>query len=179
MAEEATLARPYANAAFDIAKSARNLEEWSKALNLLAVACEQPEMSEVLGSPVLATEVKASKIIALFDEELSASVRRFIQLLAENKRLSLLGEITLQFETKRAEEERTLDVTITTAVDLTAIELEKFSEALTRHFDQEINLLTEVDAELLGGAIVRTGDTVIDGSVRGKLDKLGEALARA
>ena len=63
--------------------------------------------------------------------------------------------------------------------DRTAIELEKFSEALTRHFDQEINLLTEVDAELLGGAIVRTGDTVIDGSVRGKLDKLGEALARA
>ena len=179
MAEEATLARPYANAAFDIAKSTRQLEEWSRALNLLSMACEQSAMRDILGSPVLAVEVKAAKILALFDEELFSSVKRFVQLLAENKRLPLLGEITQQFETKRAEEERILDVTIKTAVDLTEIELDKFSTALTSHFNQEINLSAEVDVDLLGGAVIRTGDTVIDGSVRGRLDKLGEALARA
>lgn len=179
MAELATLARPYANAAFDIAKTGGKLDDWSRALNLLAVATGDATVHAMIESPVAAAEVKAAKLIALFEDELSDAAKRFIHLLAENKRLSLLSEITDQFETRRAEEERTLDVEVTSAVDLTEAEKERFSQALTRRFDQEISLTTVVDRSLLGGALIRAGDTVIDGSVKGKLAKLGEALARS
>ena len=179
MAELATLARPYANAAFDVAKSSGRLDEWSRALNLLAASTGDPTIRDMIESPVAAAETKASKLIALFENELFDGARRFVHLLAENKRLPLLAEITLQFETKRAEEERTLDVEVTTAVGMSDAERDKFAQALTRRFDQEINMTTSVDESLLGGALIRAGDTVIDGTVKGKLAKLGEALARA
>ena len=179
MAEFATLARPYANAAFDVAKSAGRLEEWSSGLNLLALAGEDPNLKAMIQSPTATTAEKAFKLAELFRDDLLDSVRQFVHVLAENKRLSLLAEITTQFEVRRAEEARTLDVEVTTAVPLSDSEQNRFQEILERRFEQQINLTTAVDETIIGGAHIRAGDTVIDGSLRGRLAKLGEAFARS
>ena len=179
MAEFATLARPYANAAFDVAKSAGRLEEWSRGLNLLALAGEDPNLKAMIQSPTATTAEKAFKFAELFRDDLLDSVRQFVHVLAENKRLSLLAEITTQFEVRRAEEARTLDVEMTTAVPLSDSEQNRFQEILERRFEQQINLTTAVDETIIGGAHIRAGDTVIDGSLRGRLAKLGEAFARS
>ncbi|MEC9252565.1 MAG: F0F1 ATP synthase subunit delta [Pseudomonadota bacterium] len=179
MAEFATLARPYANAAFDVAKSAGRLEEWSRGLNLLALAGEDPNLKAMIQSPTATTAEKAFKLAELFRDDLLDSVRQFVHVLAENKRLSLLAEITTQFEVRRAEEARTLDVEVTTAVPLSDSEQNRFQEILERRFEQQINLTTAVDETIIGGAHIRAGDTVIDGSLRGRLAKLGEAFARS
>ncbi len=179
MAEFATLARPYANAAFDVAKSAGRLEEWSRGLNLLALAGEDPNLKAMIQSPTATTAEKAFKLAELFRDDLLDSVRQFVHVLAENKRLSLLAEITTQFEVRRADEARTLDVEVTTAVPLSDSEQNRFQEILERRFEQQINLTTAVDETIIGGAHIRAGDTVIDGSLRGRLAKLGEAFARS
>ena len=179
MAEFATLARPYANAAFDVAKSAGRLDEWSRGLNLLALAGENPNLKAMIQSPTATTSEKAFKLAELFRDDLLDPVRQFVHVLAENKRLSLLAEITTQFEVRRAEEARTLDVEVTTAVPLSDAEQNRFQEILERRFEQQINLTTGVDEPVIGGAHIRAGDTVIDGSLRGRLAKLGEAFARS
>ena len=179
MAELATLARPYANAAFDLAKSAGRLDEWSRGLNLLALASEDPDLSAMIQSPTATTAEKAFKFNDLFRDDLSDSVQQFVYVLAENKRLPLLAEITTQFEEKRAQEARTLDVEVTTAVSLSETEQGRFQDILERRFEQQINLTTAVDETVIGGAHIRAGDTVIDGSLRGRLAKLGEAFARS
>tara|TARA_B100000470_G_scaffold91402_2_gene70478 strand:- start:3625 stop:4164 length:540 start_codon:yes stop_codon:yes gene_type:complete len=179
VAEFATLARPYANAAFDVAKSAGRLEEWSRGLNLLALAGEDPNLKAMIQSPTATTAEKAFKLAELFRDDLLDSVRQFVHVLAENKRLSLLAEITTQFEVRRADEARTLDVEVTTAVPLSDSEQNRFQEILERRFEQQINLTTAVDETIIGGAHIRAGDTVIDGSLRGRLAKLGEAFARS
>ena len=179
MAEFATLARPYANASFDVAKSAGRLEERSRGRNLLALSGEDPNLKAMVQSPTATTAEKAFKLAELFRDDLLDSVRQFVHVLAENKRLSLLAEITTQFEVRRAEEARTLDVEVTTAVPLSDSEQNRFQEILERRFEQQINLTTAVDETIIGGAHIRAGDTVIDGSLRGRLAKLGEAFARS
>ena len=179
MAEFATLARPYANAAFDVAKSAGRLEEWSRGLTLHALAGEDPNLKAMIQSPTATTSEKAFKLAELFRDDLLDPVRQFVHVLAENKRLSLLAEITTQFEVRRAEEARTLDVEVTTAVPLSDAEQNRFQEILERRFEQHINLTTTVDKTVIGGAHIRAGDMVIDGSLRGRLAKLGEAFARS
>ncbi|MEE3279381.1 MAG: F0F1 ATP synthase subunit delta [Pseudomonadota bacterium] len=179
MAELATLARPYANAAFDLAKSAGRLDEWSRGLNLLALASEDPNLGVMIQSPTATTAEKAFKVNELFRDDLSDSVQQFVYVLAENKRLTLLAEITTQFEERRAQEARTLDVEVTTAVSLSETEQGRFQDILERRFEQQINLTTAVDEAVIGGAHIRAGDTVIDGSLRGRLAKLGEAFARS
>ncbi|HIM34435.1 MAG TPA: F0F1 ATP synthase subunit delta [Pseudomonadales bacterium] len=179
VAEFATLARPYANAAFDVAKSAGRLDEWSRGLNLLALASENPNLKAMIQSPTATTSEKAFKLAELFRDDLLDPVRQFVHVLAENKRLSLLAEITTQFEVRRAEEARTLDVEVTTAVPLSDSEQRRFQEILERRFEQHINLTTTVDKTVIGGAHIRAGDMVIDGSLRGRLAKLGEAFARS
>ena len=179
MAELATLARPYANAAFDVAKAAARLEEWSRGLSLLALANADSTVQTIMASPMTTAPEKAHKLIELFRDELSDPIQQFVHVLAENKRLPLLGEIATQFEVRRAEEARTLDVEVTTAVPLSESERERFQEILGRRFEQQINLTTAVDEALIGGAHIRAGDTVIDGSLQGRLAKLGEAFAHS
>ena len=105
--------------------------------------------------------------------------RRFIHVLADNKRLDLLAEIAAQFEVLKAAAEHVVDVKITTAVALTNEQKDAYVQALGRRFEQEVHMHVAVDPSLVGGAIVRAGDTVIDGSLRDRLTRLNEALLRA
>ena len=155
MAEVATLARPYANALFDVAKSAGELDRWSRMLGLLSATAQDDKVQRMLQGPDMAEAAKAG-----------------------NKRMSLLTEITIQFETLSALEQRSLDVVVISAYPLSADEELTLKASLRVRFDKEISMTSEVDPKLIGGAIIRAGDTVIDGSLRGKLDKLAETIQR-
>ena len=178
MAEIATLARPYANAVFDLARSTGRLTEWSPMLGLLAGAVETAEVKELVALPSLPPAAKAHRLVELVREEIDDRCRRFVSVLADNHRLELLPEIAAQFDALRAEAEKTLDVEITAAVELTERQVDAYSTALRERFDQEVSVKVEVDPGLVGGAVVRAGDTVIDGSVRGRLTRLVESLQR-
>lgn len=178
MAEIATLARPYANAVFDLARSAGRLTEWSPMLALLARAVETDQVRELVATPALAPAVKAHQLIDVVREDIDDRCRRFVNVLADNHRLELLPEIATQFEALKAEAEKTLDVEITAAVELTGQQVDSYTRALRQRFDQDVNVSVDIDPGLVGGAIVRAGDTVIDGSVRGRLTRLVESLQR-
>ncbi len=178
MAELATLARPYANAAFDIAKSDGELDRWSRMLTLLRAASEDETVQVLLATPEVEEVQKAYRLSEVCGPELNDRGRRFVQVLATNKRLTLLPEIQVQFEALRAEEQATLDVTVTSAYPLSEQELERLKSALSRRFDRDVSMVSDVDASLIGGAVIRAGDTVIDGSLKGRINKLAETIQR-
>ena len=178
MAEVATLARPYANAVFDIARSAGRLTQWAPMLGLLARAVETDQVRELIAAPSLAPAVKAHHLIDVVREDIDDRCRRFVHVLADNHRLELLPEIATQFEALKAEAEKSLDVEITTAVELSDQLLDTYTQALRQRFDQDVNVSVDIDPGLVGGAVIRAGDTVIDGSVRGRLTRLIESLQR-
>lgn len=179
MAENATLARPYANAAFALAREQRRLREWSRALGQLAAAVRTSEVGALIGAPALPSAVKAHQLAEVVGEALDDRRRRFVRVLADNGRLGLLPEIAAHFDARKAEAERVLDVEITAAIELSAAQREAFAAALRKRFDQDVQVSASVDASLLGGAVIRAGDTVVDGSVRGRLRRLVTALQRA
>ena len=179
MAELATLARPYANAVFEVAKEEERLDLWSRSLAILVRTLQESEVQQLVASPIHSPAKKAITLTDILGDRLSESVRRFVHVLAENCRLDLLPEIQAGFEAKLEEEQRTLTVEITTAVDLTDEEKKRFTDTLQQRFRRDISLATEVDSSVLGGALIRAGDTVLDGTVRGKLEKLRNQMQRA
>ncbi len=179
MAELATLARPYANAIFEVAKAEDRLDLWSRSLAVLVRTLQEPEVQPLIASPIHSPAKKAITLTDILGGQISESMRRFVHVLAENRRLELLPEIQEGFEAKLEEEQRTLTVEVTTAVDLTDEEKKRFTDTLQRRFQRDISLATEVDTTVLGGALIRAGDTVLDGTVRGKLEKLRNQMQRA
>jgi F-type H+-transporting ATPase subunit delta len=179
MAEIATIARPYANAVFELAKGKRALDGWSRELAILAAVADDPAIKDVIDSPAATSQQKANSLARVCGDDLSREGKQLLRVLAGNKRLHLLAEISAQYEELRAQEQATLEVEVVSAFALDDAEQARIAEALARRFEREIVLTSRVDESLLGGAIIRAGDTVIDGSVRGKLEKLSETLQRA
>ncbi len=175
MSQNATLARPYARAAWLIARDAGDVAAWSQALALAARIAADPEVDRLLGDPRLARE-DAVKLLAA-DAQLQ-SLNGFLQLLAENGRLKLLPEVAGLFEQYRAEEQKIVRARITSATELEPVDVLKLRAILQRRFGREVEVETAVDASLIGGAVIDTGDLVIDGSIKGKLARLEAALAQ-
>ena len=178
MAEIATIARPYAHAVFELAKRKRALDGWSRELAVLAAVAADPSIQEAIDSPAATSLQKSNALARVCGDDLSREGTQLLQVLASNKRLHLLGEISSQYEELRAQEQATLEVEVISAYALDDAEQMRITGALARRFEREIVLTSRVDQSLLGGAIIRAGDTVIDGSVRGKLEKLSETLQR-
>jgi F-type H+-transporting ATPase subunit delta len=176
MAEPVTLARPYAKAVFQSARDNDTLATWSKSLRDIALVAEDNKVREVLSSPLLTAEDQAATFTKLFGNEISDSVKSFIQILAYHGRLPLLGEVSGLFEEFRAQEEKSIEAVITTAFEVGPETLESLVEALKKNLNREVSVISAVDPSLIGGAIIRAGDTVIDSSVRGKLEKLTESI---
>jgi F-type H+-transporting ATPase subunit delta len=177
MAERITIARPYAKAAFAEAHKLQHLAEWSEGLALAAAVSGDERVRPLFGNP----HVKPSQLVELMagiaGARIDENLRRFLVVLAENRRLNLLPEISKLYDKFRAEQERVLDVTLTSAVELSAQQHEQFAQALRRRFDRKIRLHTQIDTSLLGGAVVQADDLVIDGSVRGGLAQLAAQIA--
>ena len=178
MAELATLARPYANAVFVLAREHRALDLWARRLGVMAAAADEARVRALLASPEVPVERKAFSLAEVCGGEVDERGRKFLLVLARNGRLPLLGEISRRFDELKAAEERNLDVEVLSTYPLTEAQSERLKDALQTKFGKQVRLSSDVDPSLLGGAVVRAGDTVIDGSVRGRLDKLAESLAR-
>ena len=176
MAELVTIARPYAKAAFEVAMADNGLENWSNMLAVVAAVTQDDAVASMLSSPALASEQLAQSLIDICDEELDSKAQNFIRLLAENKRLTLLPEISNLFDILKADQEKSVDVEITTAFEISSDVSKKLAQALKTRLQRDINLSTRVNQSLIGGAVIRAGNTVIDNSVRGKLSKLAELM---
>jgi F-type H+-transporting ATPase subunit delta len=176
MAELSTLARPYAKAAFQFADKSSDLAGWSTQLATAAAVAKTDNMAKVLSSPSLTSEQQAQIFVDVCGEELSANGQNFIRVLAENKRLALLPEISALYEEFKSNREKSVDVEVATAFELDAALQEKLASALSSKLEREVNVHSKVEKSLLGGVVIRAADIVIDGSVRGRLAKLAEAM---
>ncbi|WP_024889112.1 F0F1 ATP synthase subunit delta [Luteimonas huabeiensis] len=174
MSHEITLARPYARAAFGLARDADAFAAWSDALAFSARVAADPQVRPLLGHPALGDE---DAVALLAPEGAQGEFRDFLALLARNGRLALLPEIAGLYEDLRAEAEHVVRAKVTAASALPETELDAIRAALKRRFGREVHLETAVDEALIGGAVINAGDVVIDGSLRGKLARLQSALA--
>ena len=174
MSQALTLARPYVRAAFAIVRDTNVLPAWSDALAFAARVAADPAVAALLGNPGL-TQADATTLLA--PDGADALFGNFLGLLFENRRLSLLPEITGQFDELRFEAERVVKAKVTSAVALPAAELATIKAALAKRFGREVEVETAVDESLIGGAVIDAGDVVIDGSLKGKLGRLQAALA--
>lgn len=174
MSQALTLARPYARAAFAAASEAGNAATWSQALAFASQVAARPEAQRVLGHPMLSS---ADAVGLLVMDGADDGFTRFLGMLADNRRLPLLPEIAGLFEQLRAEADRIVKAKVTTATPASADELAAIREALKRRFGREVEIESAVDESLIGGAVIDAGDVVIDGSLKGKLHSLQNAIA--
>ena len=176
MAELTTLARPYAKAAFQFANEHNSLAEWLTMLDFVSVVAQDPTVGQILDDPTLTTAAQGKAFEDICGDQLNQACKNFVGLLARNKRMALLPEIARLFEKLKAEKEQTVDVELTSAFEVTRDQTDKLTAALKEYLDMGVNISSSVDQSLVGGLIVRAGDLVIDGSVRGKLAKLTETM---
>lgn len=176
MAELTTLARPYAKAAFIVARDSKKLSAWDNALNVAATVSLHEKVQALLSSPNLTTQQKSDQLCAVCGDVLSSSQQNFLHVLAQNQRLGLLPEIYSLFENLKAQHEKVLDVSVDSAFAIDTQLEQQLIKALSKKLDRDVTLQTSVNEALLGGVLIRAGDTVIDGSVRGRLAKLADTL---
>ncbi len=169
-----TLARPYAKAAFEYACEHKKLKDWSESLGQLATVAENADVKPLYDDPNISAEQLSSIFIGFIKN--NENLKNFILLLSEYNRLSLLPEIAELFEEEKAEYEKISTVYVTSAFPMDASTTKKLQASLTTRLKREVNLEFEIDKNLLGGAIIRAGDWVVDGSVRAKLEKLKQAV---
>ena len=179
MAELTTLARPYAKAAFEYAQAHQQLADWSAALGVLAAVSQDDTVRQLLKEPQLTSSAKAQSLIDVCGDKLNAPAQNFVRTVAENKRLELLPTIAEMYEQLKAEQEKSVEVEVTSAFTLSKEQQDKLAKALSARLSREVRLHASEDASLIGGVIIRAGDLVIDGSVRGKLAELAAACSNS
>jgi len=176
VAERATIARPYAKAAFEYARAANAFAAWSAGLAQAAQIVSFPHVAPLTKSPQWPAEKLVDLITDVAGTQLNAGMQNFMRVLAENHRLLLLPEIAAHYEDLRSAVENTVDVEVVSAVPLDAAQTEKLKQALSTRLKRQVRMQNSVDATLLGGAVVRAGDLVIDGSLKGRLERLTTEL---
>jgi F-type H+-transporting ATPase subunit delta len=175
-AQSITLARPYARAAFELAQADGALVAWSQALAFAAQVSSDPRVAALNGDP----RVQPEQLVGLHLPEgatVDGAFGKFLVELVERHRVSLLPDVAALYETYKRESESQLLVKITSAIALDATQMEQLKASLKRRFKREIELETQVDSSLLAGAVIDTGSEVIDGSARGRLQRLASVLA--
>ncbi len=176
MAELSTLARPYAKAAFEYANEKGAVDQWAGMLSLLAGLSDFDAVAELISAPDQTPGEKAEKLIAICGDALNEQGANFLRNLADNRRLPLLPEIHVQFNVFQAEQDKTLDVDVVAARAMDQAQKDRLAAALQQRLQRTINIKVSVDTTLIGGAVIRAGDTIIDGSVSGRLARLAEAI---
>jgi len=177
VAERATIARPYAKAAFEYARDADDFAGWSQALKTAGEIVADPRVAALIKNPALRPADLANLITDVAAAKFDAGMQNLMRVLAENRRLLLLPEIFAHYEELRSAVEHTVDVEVVSAVALSDAQARKLEQALSTRLKRRVRMRTSIDSTLLGGAVVRAGDLVIDGSVRGRLQRLATELA--
>jgi len=176
MAERITLARPYAKAIFMLASETQNWQSWSDDLGLLADLVRHPELEPLLHDPRVSSEQLLDLLQSLVGDRLGDQGMNLVRLLIQNKRLDLLPVIAEEYEMLRTEHEGVADVDVVAAAPLTQEQIDRLGNALAGRLGRKVRLHTRVDESLIGGFVVRSGDLVIDGSVKDRLSRLSSAL---
>lgn len=176
MLEKTTIARPYAQAAFEFAGEAGELDQWSGMFKLLADIVSDPQMQQLLHNPKVSDEQLEEIIISIGGDRFSGSGRNFIRILVQSERLQYAADMARLFEDMVAEAEGRLDVEVVSAYELEDDQQEKISSAMAKRHGKKIGISSRVDEHLIGGAVIRARDSVIDASVRGRLNELRNKL---
>jgi F-type H+-transporting ATPase subunit delta len=176
MAERRTAARPYAEAVFGIAVDGKRLAAWSEMLAFAAAVANDARVTAIANDPRVARADIAKLFLDICGKRLDASGANFIRVLAENRRLTLLPEIAALYEELKNTAESRIEATATAAFELNAAEIKKIEQALKQKLGRDVRVTATVDKSLLGGVVIRAGDVVIDGSVRGRLADLATHL---
>jgi len=176
MATESTTARPYARAIFELAAERGGYDQWSGRLSYWAAVVQDDAIRTRLAEPGATAQVKAD-LIAQVSDGLDQDSLGLLKLLAENDRLSALPDIHRQFEQLRRENEGEVEAHVISAFALSDEQSARIVEALGKRLSRTVKITSEVDADLIGGAIIRAGDLVIDGSIRGRLSGLEQSVA--
>ena len=171
-----TVARPYAEAVFERARETGRLGEWSEVLQFLAAALREPELVAFVTDPKLTPAQRTELMLDIGGPGLDAEAQNLIRVLVENDRLVVLPEIAALYETRKREAEGQTKVVVSSALPLDPAALEQLAAALRAKLGQQVEITTEEDPSLIGGVRIRAGDTVIDGSVRGRLSQLANEL---
>lgn len=176
MAEKATIARPYAKAAFAHAREQGALSRWSAVLATASAVVADPRVDSLLGNPKVTPDELAALVVDIGGVGSDATLRNFITALAANRRLGFLPEIAAMFEVMRADIENVADVQVVSAVELNDAQRQRLAGALKKRLSRDVRLHCSVDASLIGGAIIRSQDLVIDGSLNARLGRLTTEL---
>ena len=178
MIEPTTLARPYARAAFEHARAAGDLAAWQTALSELAAISAEPKVAAAMRDPSQTAAQRAATLSSLAGDAAPLAVANLLSIMADNGRLSLLPEVAMLFDQLKQAVESTVTVHVTSAYPLSDAETQQLADTMQEKLARSITLTSETDPSLLGGALIRADDLMIDGSVRGRLNKLAGALTQ-
>jgi F-type H+-transporting ATPase subunit delta len=177
MADRITIARPYARAAFEEARAHQGLGPWSDALKIAAEVVRDPRVQSLLGNPHVTPEELAQLVTSIAGSKLGDHGANFVSTLAANRRLAFLPQIAARFEELKDSAEGVADVTVTSAAALNDAQRGKLAAALEKRLKRKVRLHCDIDPNLIGGAVVRAGDLVIDGSVSARLNRIAYELS--
>lgn len=175
MSDLATVARPYAKAVLELAK-ASDMQQWSEMLKLASDITKDGRVQAMIQHPEFSTAELENLYTTIGGERFDAKFLNLLKVLNENRRVAVLPDLAEQFEALRRAAESRIKVTVVSVKALENDQVERLEKALRKRYEQEIELEQEIDASLIGGAIVYAGDEVIDGTVRGRLQKMTTAL---
>jgi F-type H+-transporting ATPase subunit delta len=178
MAETVTIARPYAEAAFKLANEQTQLPRWSEMLALLEAVVQNADIARAIGDPNVSGQQLESVILGVCGEQLDGAGRNFVQVLTHNDRLTLVPEIRAMFEQLRLQHEGVLEAEIHSAFAIDDGQVAQIVNKLEQKYKRKVRADVSVDSSLIGGIKIVVGDTVVDATVRGKLDALSTALIR-
>ena len=177
MAELSSIARPYAQAVFELAKGSGHYGPWSEARGFLAKVAADKDMAALFSNPRVSRQQAADIVIELLGEAVGDEPKNLVRLLAQNRRLQALSAISEQYEILRAEAERTIRAELESALPISDEEQHRIAGALKTRLGREVELVVTTNRELVGGAVIRAGDLVIDGSIRARLERLAAAVS--
>ena len=178
MTDFTTAARPYANAVYDIASQTSALDSWSDALTNLASVVSDVQMSELLQDPETGKQQKGEVVIQVLGDKLDEQQQNLVKLMAENGRLSIMPDVRDQFEVARAKAENKVEAEVISAFELSAQQTDELVNTLKNKLGCDVTLTTTIDESLIGGIVIKAGDTIIDASMKSQLDSLALSLGR-
>ncbi|GAW85881.1 F-type H+-transporting ATPase subunit delta [Bathymodiolus platifrons methanotrophic gill symbiont] len=176
MSELATLARPYAEAVFKRAKESGSSQEWSDTLAFLSAIMQDESLAAIVNNPRVDQDRLTALLLDICQEQMNGEANNFLKLLIENGRLNIAPQIAELFEKYKAEDEGYVDVDVITAYALTKAEEQSFTTSLKKKLNKKVNINSSIDKSLIGGFLVKAGDSVIDGSISGQLQQLAKRI---
>ena len=178
MLENSTIARPYATAVFELAQETGQVEEWSAMLGLLGLLTADKDMRQLITNPKVSRRQLQDLVFDVCGDGLSDLGRNLVKLLVQGDRLQYAQYIKNQYEQMRAAAEGKVDVEVVTAYKLDGQQRHSIAETVADRLGKQVNIKTSVDESLIGGAVIRAGDSIIDTSLRGRLAELRNELVR-